>query len=234
MSTDGRIQRIARAIHRRQLDLVVALDRVHDRHNVSAVLRTSDAIGISQVLWNPDEVDEWQANPEVSRGAERWVSLKTTREMLLEVAAFQQNGFGVAATHLGAASVDYREVDWTKPWVVVMGNERRGCSEEILSIANANIILPMVGLIQSLNVSVATAVVLYEIQRQREKAGMYKQKLDRVQVEKIYRAWDLAREGIALQELLEPPPEDAVFKVESEHTDGRTQFAEKLRLKRQR
>lgn len=220
-------------MHRRQTDLAIALDRVHDRHNVSAILRTADAVGISEVIWKPDYSEAWEPNPEVAQSAERWVRLQRVDDLIMAVAEYKARGFSVAATHLGASSVDFRSVDWTKPWLLIMGNERKGCSDEILSLADVNIVLPMAGLIQSLNVSVATAIVLYEIQRHREMVGRYEKTLPKDEVEKLYRSWDLAREGIALEQVLEPPSADEK-RIVQPHVDGRNNFCQKLLAQKQK
>lgn len=220
MPTDRRIQRLSRAIHARQLDLILALDRVHDPHNLAACLRTADATGISRVLWEPDTDDPEPPNPLISKGTERWVELSKVDSLVTELLQMQQRGFKVAATHLSREAVDFRSIDWTHPWILVMGNEKEGCSNAIVSISDANVVLPMVGLVQSLNISVATAVMVYEIQRQREAAGMYRRTHPAEAVEALRRRWRLHEEGITLEELSSPPPFDTPL-PENAHTDGR-------------
>lgn len=220
MATDRRIQRLARAIHSRQLDLLLALDRVHDPHNLAACLRTADATGINRVLWEPDTIDPLPPNPDISKGTERWVQLSKVDNLVNELLKLQNRGYKVAATHLSREAVDFRSIDWTQPWVLVMGNEKEGCSQAIVSICDANVILPMVGLVQSLNISVATAVMLYEIQRQREAAGLFRRTLPLDEVEVLRRRWGLHEEGISLEDLATPPPFDSML-PENTHTDGR-------------
>ncbi|MFZ2960002.1 MAG: TrmH family RNA methyltransferase [Candidatus Ozemobacteraceae bacterium] len=222
MPSPHRIQRISQALHRRQLDLVLAFDRVHDPHNLAAILRTADATGIPRLLWEPDTEKPELPNPEVSKGTERWVELTQVSSLEKALKEYQSQGFGIAATHLSARAVDFRSIDWTRPWVIVMGNEKRGCDEKILALSTENVILPMMGLVQSLNVSVATAVILYEIQRQREAAGMYRRTLPKETVEKYIDLWHLKEEGITLSDLVSPPPFDHPL-VEISHTDGRSQ-----------
>jgi len=233
MATTRRLQRLRFAAQRRQTDLIVALDQVHDRHNVSAILRTADAVGVPEIIWMPDPCEESCApNPEIAQGAERWVSLRKVENLQQEIRSLAARGYRVAATHLGAQAVDFRAVDWTTPWVVVMGNERRGCSDEILEIADVNVYLPMVGLVRSLNVSVATAVILFEIQRQREKSGGYSKPPTFAQIERFHREWGLSKEGIKVEDLFAPASE--AFKEElCTHIDGRNLFVGKLRMKKE-
>ena len=79
----------------------------------------------------------------------------------------------ILAAHLSLEAVNYRDVDYTQPTCILMGNEKHGVSDEAASIADKHIIIPMLGMVQSLNVSVATAVILFEAQRQRRNAGLY-------------------------------------------------------------
>ncbi|MBF0499740.1 MAG: tRNA (guanine-N2)-dimethyltransferase [Candidatus Riflebacteria bacterium] len=221
MSSSRRIQRISQALHRRQLDLVLAFDRVHDPHNLAAVLRTADATGIPRIIWEPDNDNPEPPNPEVARGTERWVELKRVSSLEQTLKEYKNQGFGIAATHLSARAVDFRSPDWTRPWVIVMGNEKSGCAENILALSDENVILPMMGLVQSLNVSVATAVILYEIQRQREAAGMYRRVLPLETVEQYLELWHLREEGVTVADLITPPPSDRPLDV-CEHVDGRS------------
>jgi len=205
MSTSRRLYRIAKVLHQRQPDLMIALDGVHDPHNLSAILRSSDATGIGKVIWQPDRREPHQPNPDVSKGSEKWVSLEEVPNLCTRLKKLKADGFKIAATHLGNHSVDFRSIDWTISWILVMGNEKRGCSKDILEIADVNVILPMMGFVQSLNVSVATAVLLYEIQRQRFAAGMYEKNLPRKSVRKYYDFWRLKDRGIPVEDILKHP-----------------------------
>ena len=115
-------------------------------------------------------------------------------------------------------AVDFRTIDWTKPWVIIFGNEHRGVSDDIVDIADENIFLPMLGFVQSLNISVAAAVTLYEIQRQRQNAGMYDLNASEEQVRLLYDEWKLKEDHITVESLIKritgPMPK-------SEHYDGR-------------
>lgn len=220
MPTARRIYRIAESIHNRQEDLIFALDGVHDQHNLSAVLRSADATGIGRVIWYPDVRKPDTVNPEVSKGSEKWVRLETVANLKNCLAELKTQGFAIAATHMGHKAVNFRSIDWTRPWIVVMGNEQRGCSNAILEIADANVFLPMLGFVQSLNISVASAVLMYEIQRQRENAGMYSREAPQSQVQALYQQWGLADENYDLQTLMKRPagPRPA---PEFPHSDGR-------------
>ncbi len=220
MPTSRRLHRISQTLHQRQLDIVIALDFVHDQHNLSAVLRTADASGFGRVIWAPDFKKPETVNPEVSKGSERWVDLQVVDDLKESLQALRRQGFKIAATHMGREAVDFRTIDWTSPWVVVFGNEHRGCSDATVEMADCNIYLPMAGFVQSLNISVAAAVTMYEIQRQRQQVGMYNRNASREQVELLYSQWRLADEELVPDDLYRRP-EGPLPPSDQPHKDGR-------------
>lgn len=220
MPTPRRIHRISSVIHTRQPDLAIALDGVHDQHNLSAVLRTADATGIGHVIWYPDWRKPEKVNPEVSKGSEKWVKLEIVDDLKTRLQRMKDEGYKIAATHMAAKAVDFRTLDWTQPWVVVMGNEQSGCSDEILEVCDENVFLPMYGFVQSLNISVAAAVTMYEIQRQRQLAGMYDRNMSEEFVEELFDQWKLGEQKYDKSQFFKRPsgpmPENSV-----PHSDGR-------------
>ncbi|MCE9680338.1 tRNA (guanosine(18)-2'-O)-methyltransferase TrmH [Shewanella sp. AS1] len=167
-----RFERINEMLDNRQTDLTVCLDQVHKTNNIAAVIRTADAVGIHQIhaVW-PDI--EMRVSGNTASGSQQWVKTIKHYHMDEAKAQFKAQKMQILATNFSETAVDFREIDYTKPTVVIMGNERDGVSEEGLAIADQQIIIPMIGMVQSLNVSVATALIMYEAQRQRAQAGMY-------------------------------------------------------------
>ena len=161
-----RFARINQMLDNRQTDLTLCLDKVHKTNNIAAVIRTADAVGIHQIhaVW-PDI--EMRVSGNTASGSQQWV--KTIKHYHMDEAAaqFKAADMQILATNFSETAVDFREIDYTKPTAVIMGNERDGVSEEGLAIADQEIIIPMIGMVQSLNVSVASALVMYEAQRQR-------------------------------------------------------------------
>ncbi len=157
---------------RRQPDLAVIAEHVHKPHNLSAVLRSCDAVGIGTVhaVKPTGGVPTYSAT---SASADKWVEVLVHAGVDGAAAAVRRWGAKVYAAHLSPAAVDYREVDYTVPCALLLGNEREGVSPEAAELADAHVIIPMLGMVQSLNVSVAAAVVLFEAQRQRLAAGLY-------------------------------------------------------------
>ncbi|MNY10968.1 tRNA (guanosine(18)-2'-O)-methyltransferase [compost metagenome] len=109
-------------------------------------------------------------------GSNSWVTVKTHPTISEAVAQLKAAGMQILATHLSDKAVDFREIDYTRPTCILMGQEKTGITQEALDLADRDIIIPMIGMVQSLNVSVASALILYEAQRQRQNAGMYERK----------------------------------------------------------
>lgn len=157
----------------RQPDLTVCLEQVHKPHNVSAIIRTADAVGVHQVhaVWPTTRMRTLVSS---AAGSNSWVSVKTHRTIGDAVGHLKAQGMQILATNLSARAVDFREVDYTRPTCVLFGQEKTGITEEALALADQDIVIPMIGMVQSLNVSVASALILYEAQRQRQNAGLYR------------------------------------------------------------
>ncbi len=157
----------------RQPDLTVCLEQVHKPHNVSAIIRTADAVGVHQVhaVWPTTRMRTLVSS---AAGSNSWVSVKTHRSIGDAVGHLKAQGMQILATNLSARAVDFREVDYTRPTCVLLGQEKTGITEEALALADQDIVIPMIGMVQSLNVSVASALILYEAQRQRQNAGLYR------------------------------------------------------------
>ncbi len=170
--TPQRKARIEAVAARRQPDLTVFMERVHKPHNVAAVLRTCDAVGVMRAHAVPAEGGLPSLN-HTSQGAQRWVDLQRHRDTGSGLAVLREAGFRLYAAHFSSLAVDFRAPDYTRPTAIVMGTEKFGVSEEALATVDQEIVIPMLGMSQSLNVSVATALILYEAQRQRCEAGMY-------------------------------------------------------------
>lgn len=169
-----RYHRVKRVLDRRQTDLTVCLDEVHKHHNLSAIVRTADAVGCHHVhaVW-PQEQRRLTNN--TSGGSKNWVETHMHDDIHDAVGAIRAHNpdIQILATNLSDSAVDFREIDYTKPTAIIVGQERTGISDDALAHADQHIVIPMEGMVQSLNVSVAAALILYEAQRQREAAGCY-------------------------------------------------------------
>ncbi len=166
-----RYRRIREVLAKRQTDLTVCMENVHKPHNVSAIVRTGDAVGVHRVHAVWEERNRLKGG--TAAGSQQWVRLDTHETISDAIAEMKRQGMQVLVTNLSDTAVDYREVDYTKPTGIIFGQEKYGVTDEAIANSDQDIVIPMVGMVQSLNVSVAAALVLYEAQRQRQNAGMY-------------------------------------------------------------
>ncbi len=168
-----RIERIRQVLECRQDDLAVVIENVWDPHNASAIVRSADGFGAGsvQLLYTQE------SPPELSRGVsaytEKWTVLENYDSARALADTVHARGMRLIATQVQAGATSYLAVDWTRPTALVLGNEQRGCSPEILALSDEQVLIPMLGFAQSLNVSVAAAVILAEASRQRLEAGVH-------------------------------------------------------------
>jgi tRNA (guanosine-2'-O-)-methyltransferase len=167
-----RLNRMNAMLDKRQPDLTVCMEGVHKTHNLAAVVRTCDAIGVSDVhaVWKSEEMELRGGS---AAGSQNWIDVHNYTNTEDAINALKAQGMQILVTNLSDTAVDFREIDYTKPTAIILGQEKFGASEMALAMADQDIVIPMVGMVQSLNVSVACSVVLYEAQRQRQAAGMY-------------------------------------------------------------
>ncbi|MEM8997910.1 MAG: tRNA (guanosine(18)-2'-O)-methyltransferase TrmH [Acidobacteriota bacterium] len=170
--TPRRFARLTSILDRRQTTLTVLLDDLQKAHNVSAVMRTCDAVGVGWIHALSDQ-DSFRAKTTSAAGSEHYVETRLHSDADAAVEALRAGGFALYAAHLDDRAVDFRDVDYTRPTCLVMGQEGPGVSTRLLELVDGTVAVPMVGAVASLNVSVATAVILYEAQRQRQLAGLY-------------------------------------------------------------
>lgn len=173
------------------------MDQVHKSHNFSAILRNCDAVGVldAHVVTPADDVDLHHGT---SAGTKKWIRVHTYSTITGAARRLHGEGFRIVAAHPSPTSVDFREVDYTDPVALMMGAELHGVSEEGLALADAHVRIPMLGMVHSLNVSVATALLLFEASRQRQATGAYDRcRLDAEEFEQ--RLFEWAYPSIAAQ-----------------------------------
>lgn len=165
--------KIARVLAQRQEDLTLILANIHDPHNVSAIFRSCDAFGVDRVhLYYTRE-----AFPELglktSASARKWVESKKHSDCKSMFEELKTQGFKILATSFGPVATPLLSWSFLQPTAIILGNEHDGVEPELLQMADGELYIPMHGMIQSLNVSVAAAVILAEAAKQRELAGWY-------------------------------------------------------------
>jgi tRNA (guanosine-2'-O-)-methyltransferase len=170
--TPERFEKLQRALDRRQPDLTVFMDAVNKPHNLSAIIRTADAVGI-QRLHAISEGEAIRRHHMIAGGAKHWVGITLHKSTKAALTALRAAGWRLVAAHLGEKTRDYRDVDYTERVALMVGAELVGLSDAAKAAADDHIAVPMHGLGTSLNVSVAVGVILAEAERQRLKAGLY-------------------------------------------------------------
>lgn len=176
MPTEERIAKVAKVLSFRQPDLRIVLEEVTNSHNASAVIRTCDAAGVLNVEIISSSQEDLRINEAISTRAEKWIHFhyySSPRECLLHL---KNGGLKIAATHLGEDSIHFKRVDYTQPIAIVFGNESEGISNEVLELADFKIKIPMIGMVQSLNLSVSVGIILYEAMNQRWAKGFYEKR----------------------------------------------------------
>jgi tRNA (guanosine-2'-O-)-methyltransferase len=175
--TTEREQRITSVLDKRQDNLTIVLENVFDPHNISAVMRTCDAVGVQDLFILNTKIPrhkKWGAKS--SSSAAQWLTIHQYTDARECFNALRNRADRIVTTHLSGDAVSLYQMDLTSRIALVFGNEHSGVSDEIRAMADGNFIIPQVGIIKSLNISVACAVSLYEAFRQKNVAGQYDQR----------------------------------------------------------
>lgn len=190
MRSEKRSKKIIDVVNNRQHSLHVVLENIHDPHNVSAIFRTCDASGIPAVslIYNYEKFPK--IGKKSSASAYKWIERAKYKSVENCYLQLKNNGYTIVASSISEHSVNLYDLDFTKRTAIVFGNEHRGVSDEAASMADVKFRIPMLGMVQSLNVSVAAAVTLYEAVRQRLASNMYPSKdIDAKSLQDIIDVW---------------------------------------------
>ncbi|MCB0632679.1 MAG: RNA methyltransferase [Saprospiraceae bacterium] len=175
--TPKRLTKFKKTVARRQFDLTVILENVFDPHNIGAVLRSCDSVGIHEIfVLNTEpglQKDILELGKRTTAGTRKWIDVQYYTDADACFSAVRQRYDHIYATHLSSSAKDLYDLELTQRVALLFGNERNGVSEDALSRCDGNFMVPQVGMAESLNISVACAVSLYEAYRQRFRAGMY-------------------------------------------------------------
>jgi len=177
--TVRRENRIREVASKRQTDVVLVIENVHDPHNIGAVLRTCDSVGVTEVfvVYSDSHLDQDTLDlglkSKTSSGAYKWVQTTLFHTVADCIDELRKRKLQILGTHLLQSAQSIYDSNFEVPIAIVLGNERIGLSKEMLDALDGNIFIPQVGMVKSLNISVACAVILYELYRQRELKGQY-------------------------------------------------------------
>lgn len=164
MLTDSRRQKIQQVASNRIFNVAVVLEGIYDRGNISAVMRTSEALGFAN-FHVIETAEKFKEANRVTQGSDKWVELKKWKQTQTAIDHYKKNNIKICVTTLeGGRPIE--EVDFTEPCAFVLGNEKDGASREMIDQADERVFIPMNGFVQSFNISVAGALGLYHIQRE--------------------------------------------------------------------
>ncbi|MEC5142616.1 RNA methyltransferase [Chitinophaga sp. 212800010-3] len=196
--TPERRERLLAVLSKRQANLTVVMEDVQDPHNVAAVMRTCDAVGIQDIYiitTKAPRKKKWGHRS--SSSAERWLTVHQFDNVAECVAVLRKQYNKILTTHLSSDARALYDIDFSGSVALVFGNEQEGVSEEIRNLADGNFIIPQMGIIRSLNISVACAVSIYEAMRQKMNAGHYeKTGLPEAQYNSLLEEWGFREEDL--------------------------------------
>ena len=188
--TERRLKKIKAVISARQPSLKIVIENIHDPHNVSAIFRTCDAAGIPVVslIYNLEPFPK--IGKKSSASAFKWIKREKFKEVQNCYNKLREDGFNIYAAALQDDADNLFNLDLTKKTAIVFGNEHRGLSNKAIKNADRLFTIPMFGMVQSLNVSVSAAIVIYEALRQRFNKGMYsKSEMSEAQIKILIDEW---------------------------------------------
>jgi tRNA (guanosine-2'-O-)-methyltransferase len=198
--TPEREQRLTSVLDKRQDNITVVLENVFDPHNISAVMRTCDAVGVQDIyILNTKIPRHKKWGVKSSSSAAKWLTIHQFDNAEECFSSLRKCYSTILTTHLSSDALSLHSIDLTKNIALVFGNEHSGVSEEIRALADANFVIPQVGMIRSLNISVACAVTLYEAYRQKSNAGHYNQKsMNDVRYNELLKEWGFREDVLGL------------------------------------
>jgi len=192
-----RLEKIEKAVANRQPDLTIVLENIYDLHNMGAVMRSAESIGIIElyVLFTHEHLkkDKIKLGKNTSSGARKWLDVHLFNDAAACFEAVRKNYKTIVGAYLDQSATGLYDLDLTQSTAIVIGNEHEGITEETLAFCDERFSIPQFGMTQSLNLSVACGVTLYEAARQRLQAGYYKN----------HPTWNQEKQGELLENYLE-------------------------------
>jgi len=170
--TPERFAKAVQVLNYRQPDLTVVTDQVHKGQNLSAIIRTCDAVGI-MALHSVYDAATFKAHTGTTMGTHKWVETKIFRDINTPLKSLKSDNYQIVAADTSGSTKDYRDIDYSVPTALLLGAEKYGISDAAYPYIDQCITVPMMGMVESFNVSVACAIILAEARRQREVVGLY-------------------------------------------------------------
>ena len=166
-----RFERLKSVLNKRISDLTVLIENVEKPHNLSAIIRSCDAVGVleANAIFNKEKFLTFNST---AQGSQKWVNINQFKETNEAIKVLKEKGFKLYGTNLNPQSIDYRKCNFKGPTAFVLGAEKWGISKEATDLVDEHIHIPMRGMVESLNVSVAASALLFEAIRQRQVANI--------------------------------------------------------------
>mgnify|MGYP001808078846 FL=1 len=166
-----RYERLKSVLNKRMSNLTVLIENVEKPHNLSAIIRSCDAVGVLEAyaIFNKEKYLTFNST---AQGSQKWVQINQYKETTKAIKVLKSKGFKLYGTNLNPTSIDYRECNFKGATAFILGAEKWGISEEAASLVDEHIHIPMRGMVESLNVSVAASALLFEALRQRQVANI--------------------------------------------------------------
>jgi tRNA (guanosine-2'-O-)-methyltransferase len=156
--TEERREKIDSVLKGRSAHFAPILESLYDRGNISAVMRSAEAFGFFKFHIIETVIHEFKQANRVTQGADKWLEVNRWDRTSDCIKSLKEDGYKVYATHMSKEAKNFEEIDFSQKTAVIFGNETTGVSEEALSLADGNVLLPMTGFSQSFNISVAGAL----------------------------------------------------------------------------
>lgn len=170
----SRFEKFKQVLRQRQHDMTLVTDQVHKAQNISAMIRTADAVGIPEVhMVQP--VRGHLVYHNTAGGSGRFVGTEVHPDIDTALSTVRAKGMRLFGAAWSERAVSFRDVDYTQPFALVMGAEKYGLSETAMASVDEHLTIPMIGMVESYNVSVAAAIILQEAMQQRMRSGQYDQ-----------------------------------------------------------
>jgi len=162
-----RYERLKSVLNKRMSNLTVLIENVEKPHNLSAIIRSCDAVGVLEAyaIFNKEKFLTFNST---AQGSQKWVQINQYKDATEAIKILKDKGFKLYGTNLSPESIDYRECDFKGSTAFVLGAEKWGISKEASNLMDEHIHIPMRGMVESLNVSVAASTLLFEAARQRQ------------------------------------------------------------------
>jgi tRNA (guanosine-2'-O-)-methyltransferase len=189
--TPERSEKLLKVLSQRQANLTVVLENMHDPRNITAVMRTCEAVGMQDIyIINTKEPNLEKFGYKSGSSSSKWLTIHQFDNVVACFTELRTKFEIILTTHLSSTSINLYSIDFTKSTALVFGNEHSGVSDDANNLADGNFIIPQMGIIQSLNVSVACAVSIYEAYRQKNMAGHYQQStMPEPQMRELRKKW---------------------------------------------